>query len=81
MKRIRFIWDFRGGDAAGTAEHHAEHLMEFAEEHNLDKEGIGYDVVNADYAVSYMIVPEDKMIAYRDMLIPHRGQLVEDYHL
>ncbi|MGL1889749.1 MAG: hypothetical protein OCD76_24760 [Reichenbachiella sp.] len=30
-KKVKMIWDMRGGDAKGTAEHHAIHLKEYVQ--------------------------------------------------
>jgi hypothetical protein len=75
-QNIKLIWDFRGPAAAKIAEHHAIHLGEF-----VTKEGKNYEVSHAVisemHAIAYFIVPKAEMIAMRDALRPHRGELVE----
>ncbi|MCC6250853.1 MAG: hypothetical protein IT238_00150 [Bacteroidia bacterium] len=77
MKKIKLIWDFRGPDARGTAEHHAHHLTEFAEDNQVEKNLVGFEELSSMYSIAYFIVPEEKMIEYRDKLRPHRGEWYE----
>lgn len=75
-RKIKLIWDFRGGDAIKTAEHHAIHLEQYKEKHKL---GIatGAETLNEYYAIAYITVIESEMITVRDALKPHRGELAE----
>ncbi|MGC1515211.1 MAG: hypothetical protein WA810_06510 [Maribacter sp.] len=76
MKRkIKLIWDFRGPAAQKTAEHHVKHLKEFivAEKTLLDI--TGFQEINELHSTAFMVVEEKEMIAIRDLLKPHRGEV------
>ena len=73
---IKLIWDFRGVDATKTAEHHAIHLEEYKKKHGLG-EATGVELMNDYYAIAFIAVQEKDMIAVRDALRPHRGELYE----
>ncbi|HEU0136187.1 MAG TPA: hypothetical protein VFQ50_02760 [Flavobacterium sp.] len=75
MRKIKLIWDFRGPEAAKTAEHHEKHLKEYIAIEKLPLNITGFDVVNEMHAIAYMVVTDNEMIAVRDRLKPHRGEL------
>ena len=75
MRKLKLIWEFRGGDAEGTAKHHAIHLEEFAKKEALLFEA-GYEVVDEFLTIAFLIIEEDKMIMVRDALRPQRGEWV-----
>lgn len=77
MRKIKLIWDFRGPDAAKTAEHHEKHLKEYIAIKNLLLEITGFEVINDMYAIAYMVVTDEYMIQVRDALRPHRGELYQ----
>jgi hypothetical protein len=77
MRRIKLIWDFKGPDAAKTAEHHEIHLKEYIRIEKLPYNITGYEIKNEFYALAYMVVTDDHMIVVRDALKPHRGELYE----
>lgn len=72
------IWDFRGMEAEHIAKHHAIHLGEFAENHNL----IPYksDIIKMSdlYTIAHLDVNEEHLILVRDSLKPHRGEWIEE---
>lgn len=74
-RNIKLIWDFRGTAAAKTAEHHEVHLKEFIASEKLPINITGHKIIDEMYAIAFMVVPEDKMIAVRDALKPHRGEV------
>lgn len=76
-KMIKLIWDFKGPDAERIAQHHAVHLKEFAVQHGYDKYPMGSTTIRLEHAIAFIAVPEEKMIAVRDLLRPHRGELFE----
>ena len=76
--KIKLIWDFRGPAAGKTAEHHEKHLKEFIAFEKLDLDITGYQHINEMYSFAYMVVEESNMIAMRDALKPHRGEVYED---
>ena len=77
-RKIKLIWDFRGPAAGKTAEHHEKHLKEFIAYEKLDLDITGFQHINEMFSFAYMVVKESKMIAMRDALKPHRGEVYED---
>ncbi len=77
-RKIKLIWDFRGPDAARTAEHHEIHLKEYITIEKLPINITGFEVYHEMYAIAFMVVTDDTMIAVRDRLLPHRGELYEN---
>jgi len=75
MRKIKLIWDFRGEVAAKTAEHHEIHLKEFIAAEKLELNITGFEILNEIYAIAFMVVEEKEMIAVRDALKPHRGEV------
>lgn len=76
-KKIKLIWDFRGPASAKTAEHHEIHLKEYIEIEKLPIKITGFDIITDIHAVAWMVVNDDYMIAVRDALKPHRGEIYE----
>jgi hypothetical protein len=77
MRKIKLIWDFRGPAAAKTAEHHEKHLTEYIAIEKLPLGITGFQIVNDMHAIAFMVVTDVEMIAVRDALKPHRGELYE----
>ena len=77
-RQIKLIWDFRGPTAAKTAEHHEIHLKEYITIEKLDLNITGFEILNDMYATAFMVVTDDTMIAVRDALKPHRGELYSE---
>jgi len=77
MRQIKLIWDFRGPAAAKTAEHHEKHLKEFIAIEKLPLNITGFEALNDVYAIAWMVVTDENMIAVRDALKPHRGEVYE----
>lgn len=75
MRKIKLIWDFRGQAATKTAEHHEIHLKEYIQIEKLPLNITGYTIINDMYALAFMVVEEKDMIAVRDALKPHRGEV------
>ncbi len=75
MRKIKLIWDFRGEASAKTAEHHEKHLKEYIAIEKLPLNITGFDVINEMHAIAWMVVTDDYMIAVRDALKPHRGEI------
>lgn len=76
-RKIKLIWDFRGPASAKTAEHHEIHLKEFIQMEKLPLNITGFEVVNEMFAIAFMVVTDENMIAVRDALKPHRGEVYE----
>jgi hypothetical protein len=76
-RKIKLIWDFRGSASEKTAEHHEIHLKEFIEIEKLPIKITGFEILSEMHAIAWMVVNENYMIAVRDALKPHRGELFE----
>lgn len=76
-RTIKLIWDFRGEAAAKTAEHHEIHLKEYIAMEKFPPTITGFEIKNELYAIAFMVVTDENMIAVRDALKPHRGELYE----
>lgn len=76
-RKIKLIWDFRGPTSAKTAEHHEIHLKEFIQAEKLQLNITGFEIYNEMQAIAFMVVTDENMIAVRDALKPHRGELYE----
>ena len=76
-RKIKLIWDFRGSTAAKIAEHHEVHLKEYIASEKLELNITGFEILNDMYAIAFMVVAEGNMIAVRDALKPHRGELFD----
>ena len=77
-RKIKLIWDFRGPASAKTAEHHEIHLKEFIAIEKLPLNITGFEIQNEMHAIASMVVTDDFMIAVRDALKPHRGELYQE---
>lgn len=75
QRQIKLIWDFRGEVSAKTAEHHEKHLKEYIKIQKLLLDITGFEVVNDMHSIAFMLVEESAMIAVRDALKPHRGEV------
>jgi len=73
--RIKLIWDFRGETAQNTAKHHQIHLDEFVQMEKIPNTQSGFEQLSDMYAIAYLIVDKAHMIAVRDALKPHRGEV------
>ena len=77
-RKIKLIWDFRGPAAAKTAEHHEIHLKEYSAIEKLPLNITGFELLNEMHSIAYMVVTDDYMIAVRDALKPHRGEIYQE---
>ncbi len=76
-RKIKLIWDFSGPASAKTAEHHEIHLKEYIAIEKLPLAITGFKIINEMYAIAFMVVTDENMIAVRDALKPHRGEVYE----
>lgn len=74
-RQIKLLWDFRGAEAEKTAEHHVIHLKQYITSEKLDLNITGFSMVNEFHSIAFMVVNESEMIAVRDRLKPHRGEI------
>lgn len=77
MRKIKLIWDFRGPASGKTAEHHEIHLKEYIAIEKLPFQITGCQAFGEMHAIAFMVVEEKDMIAVRDALKPHRGEIYE----
>ena len=77
-RKIKLIWDFRGPASAKTAEHHEIHLKEYIVAEKLPITITGFEIYDEMYAIAYIVVTDEHMIALRDALKPHRGELFNE---
>jgi len=77
MRKIKLIWDFRGPAAAKTAEHHEKHLKEYITIEKLPLDITGFEAMGDMAAIAWMVVTDEHMIAVRDALKPHRGEVYQ----
>ena len=71
--RPRLIWDFRGGPAAGTAEHFLRHLDEFLAREGFSGCESGVEIVEAGrHATTWCRCAEDQVAGIGRALRPHR---------
>jgi hypothetical protein len=76
-RKIKLIWDFRGEAATKTAEHHVIHLNEYLEKEKYSLKKTGFEIINEMHAIAFIVVEEQDMIRFRDVLKPHRGEFFE----
>lgn len=76
-RQIKLIWDFRGSEAEKTAEHHVIHLKQYITAEKLDLDITGFLQLNEFHSIAFMVVNESEMIAVRDRLKPHRGEVYQ----
>ena len=76
-RKIRLIWDFRGPDAEQIAKHHCVHLKEFSDQSSMSLEDIRSEVLSEFYCTASLVVQESDMIAVRDLLKPHGGEVAK----
>lgn len=74
-RKIKLIWDFYGGHAKGTADHHSIHLGEYAQREKISTHGYGTEQLAENHVIAYMVVDEKDMIPVRDSLRPQRAEL------
>ena len=76
-RKIKLIWDFRGPASGKTAAHHEIHLKEYIAIEKLPINITGFESHNEMQAIAFMVVTDENMIAVRDALKPHRGEVYE----
>ena len=75
MRKLKLIWDFRGPVSQKTAEHHLIHLKEYISINAVNAITTGVETFSEMHSIAYMVVNESDMIAVRDALKPHSGQV------
>lgn len=74
-RKIKLIWDFRGPAANKTAEHHVKHLKDYISIEKTNLNITGHQQLTDMHSLAFMVVEENEMIAIRDALKPHRGEV------
>ena len=77
MRELKLIWDFYGPDASKIAVHHEIHLKEYIKIEKLNITITGFEDLNAEHAIAFLVVNENDMKPIRDALKPHRGQVYQ----
>lgn len=77
-RTIKFIWDYYGDPACKTAEHHMEHLKEFAEAKSIDIAAAGWEKLGDTRAVAFILLKEDLAHAFKNILRPNRAVIVKE---
>lgn len=77
MRQLKLIWDFRGPQSQKIAEHHVIHLKDFVKRNKLKLNITGVETLNDMHSLAFLVVEESEMIAVRDALKPHRGQVYQ----
>ena len=79
MKRIiKLVWEFRGTDALGTAEHHIIHLNEFAKREKLTFYVSDLEKLSETHIIAFLKVEEADAQRIYGMLKPDRGEISKD---
>ncbi|MBC6998877.1 MULTISPECIES: hypothetical protein [Bacteroidota] len=76
---IKLIWDFRGPAAKKTAEHHEIHLKEYIDLEKTNLTITGFKELTELHSIAFMVVTKSEMIAVRDALKPHRGEIYNQH--
>ncbi|MBL4662460.1 MAG: hypothetical protein JKY22_02610, partial [Flavobacteriaceae bacterium] len=65
MEHIKLIWDFKGPNAARTAEHHVIHLKEFAIAEELQQTICEVEKMSEMHHIAYLVVKKTMMSELR----------------
>ena len=76
-RKIKLIWDFHGGDAQKTAEHHVRHLEEFMLREKIEMIRTGVESFEDWHQMACLVVHEKDIPVLRDALKPHRAFVVK----
>ena len=76
-KQIKLIWDFRGPDAQGIAEHYKIHLDQYLERNQLSSDLVktGIEEITGMYYLAYMAIDEESAEEVIKALRPHRREI------
>lgn len=76
-RKIKLIWDFRSEVAFKIAENHSIDTKAFMAHKEIEFFESGAARVSDYHSISYLVVAESNMIFVRDILKPHRAEVVE----
>ena len=74
---IKLVWEFRGQDALGTAEHHIIHLKEFSEREKLSFYESDIEIINDSFVIAFLKVEEPDAQRIYAMVKPDRGEVAK----
>jgi len=77
MQLIKLVWEFRGIDSNEMAKHHSIHLKEFIEKGKTEYNS-GFEIIETDFAIAFLIIPKEEMKVFRDKLRPHSAFLFDN---
>lgn len=77
-KQLRLLWDYRGPNAQGIAEHFVNHLKSYAQRHELDEPPMGVLENRPGWWSAYLEAPEADFPELKKHLKPHRVIQVTD---
>lgn len=69
---IRLLWDYRGPNAAGIAEHFVAHLHTYCQRHDLGEINMGTIENASTWWSAFMDMEEQLLDEVRKNLKPHR---------
>jgi hypothetical protein len=76
MQRIiKLVWEFRGQDALGTAEHHIIHLKEFAIKEKLSFYESEIEKISELFVIAFLKVEEPDAQRIYGLVKPDRGEV------
>lgn len=73
IMKIKFIWDFKGEAGKPTADHHAIHLKDYIEKHQLLDCSSGVEQVSDMHSIAYLIADEKYLEKIKQELRPRRA--------
>jgi hypothetical protein len=74
---IKLVWEFRGQDALGTAEHHIIHLKDFSKKENLNFFESDIEKISDEFVIAYLKVEEPDAQRIYGMVKPDRGEVAK----
>lgn len=77
-RQIKFIWDFYGGDAFETAEHHVRHLVTFFETNDIAFSNPKATVLDEMHSIATIVSAESNVQIIKNSLRPHRATIEEN---
>tara|TARA_B100000809_G_C14913464_1_gene450707 strand:- start:529 stop:768 length:240 start_codon:yes stop_codon:yes gene_type:complete len=72
---IKLVWEFRGGDALGTAQHHIIHLKNFSKKEMLAFYESDIEIISERFVVAFLKVEEADAQRIYGMVKPDRGEV------
>ena len=76
--KVKLTWEFRGPDAAQTAEHYLRHLVTYAEKQGLAVATPEMETVNPYFSLVHLVLPKDESESTIRTLRPRQVVEVEE---